>query len=137
MKKKDLSGQKTPCFGVQKRSYKKYSYALKRKVVYEVESGKRTIEQARIDYEIKGKTLIYSWIKKYGLLHYNPKKEYEMKQSPQEKIKELQNRLEELQFEKDILLDIQQIYEEDFGVPVKKYLPEQLKKSYKKHVKKG
>ena len=60
MKKKGLCGQKAPCFGVEKRSYKKYSYGLKRKVVYEVETGKRSIEQARLHYEIRGKTLIYS-----------------------------------------------------------------------------
>ena len=137
MKSKDLSSQKLPCSGMKKKKYKQYSYALKRKVVYEVETGKRSIEQARVDYQIRGKTLIYSWIKKYGLLNYNPKKDYLMKQSPQEKIKELQLKLEELEFEKDILLDIQQIYQDEFGIPVKKYLPEQLKKSYKKHVKKG
>ena len=137
MKNKDLCSQKDPCSGMKKKKYKQYSYALKRKVVYEVETGKRSIEQARVDYGIRGKTLIYCWIKKYGLLHYNPKKEYQMKQSPLEKIKELQQKLEELKFEKDILLDIQQIYEKDFGVPVKKYLPEQLKKDYKNHLKKG
>ena len=137
MKKKDLSGQKTPCYGVQKRSYKKYSYGLKRKIVYEVETGKRSIEQARIHFHIKGKTLIYAWMKKYGLLNYNPKKEYLMKQSPREKIKELQLKIEQLEFQKDILLDIQQIYQEEFDVPVKKYLPEQLKKDFENHLKKG
>ena len=90
MKNKDLSSQKPPCFGEQKNKYKQYSYPLKRKVVYEVETRKRSIEQARLHCEISGKTLIYNWIKKYGMLHYNPKKEYEMKQSPQEKIKELE-----------------------------------------------
>jgi transposase-like protein len=137
MKNKDLSSQKSPCFGDKKKKYKQYSYALKRKVVYELETGRRSIEQARLHYEIKGKTVIYSWIKKYGLLHYNPKKEYLMKQSPQEKIKELQLKIEELELEKDILLDIQQIYEEEFGVPVKKYLPWRLEKDLKKHLKKG
>ena len=137
MKNKDLSSQKNPSNKEQKNKYKKYSYALKRKVVYEVETGKRSIEQARLAYEIRGKTLIYSWIKKYGLLHYDPKKEYLMKQSPQEKIKELQMKIEELELEKDILLDIQEIYQDEFGVPVKKYLPEQLKNAFKKHQKKG
>jgi hypothetical protein len=67
---------------------------------------------------------------------YNEKKDYEMKQSPQEKIKELEQRLEVVELEKDILLDIQQIYEKDFGIPVKKYLPEQLKNDYRNHIKK-
>ena len=137
MSKKDLPSQKTPSSGVQKRKYKKYSYVLKRKVVYEVESGKRSIEQARIHFHIKGKTLIYAWMKKYGLLNYNPNKEYLLKQSPQEKIKELQLKIEQLEFQIDILLDIQQIYQDDFDVPVKKYLSEQLKKDFENHLKKG
>ena len=137
MKNKDLSSQKSPSFGEKKNKYKLYSYALKRKIVYEVQTGKRSIEHARVHYRIKGKTLIYCWIKKYGLLTYNPKKEYLMKQSPREKIKELELKIEELEFEKDILLDIQQIYAEEYGVPVKKFLPEQLKKDLKNHLKKG
>jgi hypothetical protein len=60
-----------------------------------------------------------------------------MKQSPQEKIKELQLKIEQLEFQKEILLDIQQVYQEDFGVPVKKCLPEQLKKDFENHLKKG
>jgi len=136
MKNKDLGSQKNPSFPAKTKTYKKYSYALKRRIVYEVETGKRSIEQARIHYQVKGKSLIYAWIKKYGLLTYDPKKEYTMKQSPQEKIKELQLKIERLELEKDILLDVQQIYKEDFGIPVKKYLPEQLIIDLKNHKKK-
>ena len=46
-------------------------------------------------------------------------------------------KIEELELEKDILLDIQEIYQDEFGIPVKKYLPEQLKNAFKKHQKKG
>lgn len=136
MTNKDLSRLKTPSKKGKKKAYKKYSYALKRKIVHEIESGQRCIEEARNYYGISGKTLIYSWIKKYGYMAYNEKKDYEMKQSPQEKIKELEQRLEVVELEKDILLDIQQIYEKDFGIPVKKYLPEQLKNDYRSHIKK-
>jgi transposase-like protein len=137
MTNKDLEGRKTPSKSNKKQAYKKYSYALKRKIVHEIESGKRSIEDARIYYEISGKTLIYSWIKKYGYMTYNAKKDYKMKQSPQEKIKELQQRIEVLELDKDILLDIQKIYAEEYGVKVKKYLPEQLKSDYRNHIKKG
>lgn len=129
MSNKDLEVQKVPSKKGEKRKNRKYSYGLKRKIVYEVEQGILSKNQAKEKYGIRGKSLIYSWIKKYGLLYYNPKKGYKMKQSPQERIKELQIRIEELELDKDILLDIQEAFEEE-GVDVKKYLPEQLKKDY-------
>ena len=58
-----------------------------------------------------------------------------MKKSPQERIKELEEKLEIALLEKDILMDITQAYEEQ-GVDVKKFLPEQLKKDYLNHLKK-
>lgn len=135
MKNKRLENQNFPSNSTEKKKYQKYSYGLKRKVVYEVQSGKRSIEDARKAYQIKGKTLIYSWIKLYGRLTYDPKKTYLMKKSPQERIKELEEKLEIVELEKDILLDITQAYEEQ-GVDVKKHLPEQLKKDYENHKKK-
>lgn len=135
MKKKELYKVKSPSKILRKKKkYRSYSYALKRKVVYEIEKGIWNIESARHHYGIKSKSLIYSWIKRYGLLTYDPKKSYQMKQSPQERIKELQLRIEELELEKDLLLDIQEAYEEE-GVDVKKYLPEQLKREYSRRKK--
>ena len=129
MANKDLGIQKSPQKTGEKRKNRKYSYALKRKIVYEVDKGILSINQAREKYGIRGKSLIYTWIRKYGLLHYEPSKSYKMKQSPQERIKELQKRIEELELDKDILLDIQEAFEEE-GVDVKKYLPEQLRRDY-------
>jgi len=133
MSNKKLPIRKSP----QKAAYRSYSYALKREVVHMVEIGKMSIEQARVHYNIKGKSLIYNWIKKYGLLNYQPNKIYAMKKSPQEKIKELQMKIEELEFDKKIILDMYQVLQEDFDIPVKKYLPEPLIKDLKNHIKKG
>jgi len=136
MKNNQLKNQKDPSFSPDKKKYKKYSYALKRKVVHEVQSGKRSIQDARKFYHINGKSLIYSWIKIYGKLIYDPKKTYLMKKSPQERIKELEEKLEIAELEKDILLDITEAIEEE-GMDVKKYLPEQLRKDYENHKRKG
>jgi len=136
MKNNQLTNQKSPSFSPGKKKYKKYSYSLKRKVVHEVQSGKRSIEDARIFYQINGKSLIYSWIKLYGKLIYDPKKSYLMKKSPQERIKELEEKLEIAELEKDILLDITEAIEQE-GMDVKKYLPEQLRKDYVNHKRKG
>ena len=136
MKSKSLKIQNNPSNSTKKRKYQKYSYGLKREVVHEIETGKRTIEDARKAYNIKSKSLIYAWIKLYGRLIYDPKKNYLMKKSPQERIKELEEKLEIALLEKDILLDISEAYEEE-GVDVKKYLPEQLKKDYENHKRKA
>lgn len=132
MKDNNLPIQKSP---QKKKKYNSYSYALKRKIVYEIEKGEKSINQARIEYNIKGKSLIYTWLKKYGLLNYQHGKEYMMKQSPNEKIKEQQSRIEELEFQKDILLDIQKVYME-MGIDVKKFLPELLKKEFENRTRK-
>jgi transposase-like protein len=136
MKNNRLKNQKSPSISSDKKKYQQYSYGLKRKVVHEVQSGKRSIEDARIFYQIKGKSLIYSWIKLYGKLIYDPKKAYLMKKSPQERIKELEEKLEIAELQKDILLDITEAMEEE-GMDVKKYLPEQLRKDYENHKRKA
>ena len=136
MKINQLKNQNSPSISSPKKKYQKYSYALKRKVVHEIQSGKRSIEDARTFYHIKGKSLIYSWIKLFGKLTYDPNKTYLMKKSPQERIKELEEKLEISELEKDILLDITEAMEEE-GMDVKKYLTEQLKKDYENHKKKA
>ncbi len=129
MKEKESKGQKSPSKRTVRKKYTWYSYAVKRRLVHDVLTGLRTIEDARQVYGIRSKSVIYTWIKKYGLLTYNSNKEYQMKKSPNERIKELQMRIEELELEKDLLMDLTEAYEEE-GVDVKKYLPEQLKREY-------
>lgn len=136
MKKKDLLGQRPPSKKGNKRAYEKYSYGLKRKVVYEIESGYLSFEEARRSNGIKSKSIIYNWLKRYGRMEYDPKKAYKFKESPQEEIKRLKAELEESNLHRDLLLDMQQIYEEDYGVEVKKYMSEQLIKEYQRHKRK-
>jgi transposase-like protein len=134
MKNNSLDQNKTPSSKKEKKKYKTYSYALKREVVYQVTSGKMFINQARKHYNIHGKTLIYNWIEKYGLLFYNPNKSYAMQESPNDTIKQLRKEVEELKFQKEIFLDMHQVLIEDYGVDVKKCLPGQLVKELEKHM---
>lgn len=46
-----------------------YSLTLKKKVVEEVESGRLSKDGARRKYDIKGKTTVLRWCRKYGKLH--------------------------------------------------------------------
>ncbi len=131
MKNKELGVQKKNPKKSEKRKYIRYSYKLKRKIVSEITKGKLSINQAKIKYGIESNSIIYAWRKKYGNLVYSENKNYTMKQSPEERIKELKKQIEELEMDKDILLTYNYILETEFGVDVKKHLPEQLKKDYK------
>ena len=120
----------------RKRHYNKYSYALKRKVVNDIMKGILTKEEAMLKYGIRSRQSINDWLNKYSLLNYRNQKNYGMKQSPEEKIKELKARIEELETDKIILNTVIDIADEMFNADIrKKHLPQQLK-DYKKHLQK-
>ena len=120
----------------RKRHYNKYSYALKRKVVNDIMKGILSKEEAMLKYGIRSRQSINDWLNKYSLLNYRNQKNYGMKQSPEEKIKELKARIEELETDKIILNTVIDIADEMFNSNIrKKHLPQQLK-DYKKHLQK-
>lgn len=117
----------------KKRTYNKYSYALKRKIVNDILKGILSKEEAMLRYGIRSRQSINYWLSKFGLLNYRNQKNYGMKQSPKEKIKELQARIEELENAKIVLNTVIDIADETLGTEIrKKYLPQQLAAS-KKH----
>jgi hypothetical protein len=93
-------------------------------------------EEAMLKYGIRSRQSINDWLNKYSLLNYRNQKNYGMKQSPEEKIKELKARIEELETDKIILNTVIDIADEMFNADIrKKHLPQQLK-DYKKHLQK-
>ena len=117
----------------EKRTYTKYAYALKRKIVNDILKGILSKEEAMLRYGIRSRQSINYWLSKYGLLNYRNQKNYGMKQSPEEKIKELEARIEELENAKIVLNIAIDIADEEFGTEIrKKYLPQSLAAS-KKH----
>ncbi len=106
----------------KKRTYAKYSYALKRKIVNEILKGILSKEEAMLRYGIRSRQSINYWISKYGLLNYRNQKNYGMKQTPQERIKELQMRVEEKREPRREFVDIEpRLYPRfDIGEPVGK-----------------
>ena len=117
----------------KKKTYNKYSYALKRKIVNDILKGILSKEEAMLRYGIRSRQSINYWLSKYGLLNYRNQKNYGMKQSPEEKIKELQMRIEELENAQYVLNIAIDIADEQFGTQIrKKYLPQQLAAA-KKH----
>ena len=117
----------------KKRTYNKYSYALKRKIVNDILKGILSKEEAMLRYGIRSRQSINYWLSKYGLLNYRNQKNYGMKQSPEEKIKELQMRIEELENAQIVLNTVIDIADETLGTEIrKKYLPQRLA-ALKKH----
>ena len=127
------SNKKISTNSIKKRTYNKYSYALKRKIVNDILKGILSKEEAMLRYGIRSRQSINYWLSKYGLLNYRNQKYYGMKQSPEEKIKELEARIEELENAKIVLNIAIDIADEEFGTEIrKKYLPQSLAAS-KKH----
>ena len=127
------SNNKISTISEKKKSYNKYSYALKRKIVNDILKGILSKEEAMLRYGIRSRQSINYWLSKYGLLNYRNQKNYGMKQSPEEKIKELQARIEELENAQIVLNTVIDIADEQFGTQIrKKHLPQQLAAS-KKH----
>lgn len=88
----------------EKRTLIRYSQAFKHQVVREIEEGKRTIEQARKAYGIKGPGTIQTWIKRMGKLDLLPTILRMENPSEKDKIKELERQIKEL---KNALADTQ------------------------------
>ena len=127
------SNKKISTKTTENRTYNKYSYALKRKIVNDILKGILSKEEAMLRYGIRSRQSINYWLSKYGLLNYRKQKNYGMKQSPEEKIKELEARIEEFENAKIVLNIAIDIADEEFGTQIrKKYLPQSLAAS-KKH----
>ena len=127
------SNKKISTNSKKKKTYNNYAYALKRKIVNDILKGILSKEEAMLRYGIRSRQSINYWLSKYGLLNYRKQKNYGMKQSPEEKIKELQARIEELENAQYVLNIAIDIADETMGTQIrKKYLPQSLAAA-KKH----
>lgn len=141
---------KSQKFNYVKRTQKDYSMSFKLQVVQEVEAGELTLTQASLKYGIQGAHTISRWLQKFGNLDWQTQNSDRMKQTPEQRILELeaQNRLlekqkegleRELKFQTDkaIMFDMMiDIAEKELNIPIrKKSVPEALKNSKKKNQK--
>ena len=109
--------------GCRKKEYQKFDYALKLKVINEIQNGQISINYASKKYNISRSSITY-WLKKFTTLEQNNKnmgKNYE--------IKKLKEKIEELEFVKEFQQEILAEVELETGLDiVKKLLPEKLAK---------
>ncbi len=86
----------------QKRTQKDYSLAFKLEMVDAVEKGELTCKQAQMRYGIQGKSTVLVWLRKHGRLDWKESAAMK-KDTPNQKIRELEKKLQRLVQEKEIL----------------------------------
>ena len=95
-----------------KRTQRDYSLAFKLTVVDQVEKGEMTYKQAQERYGIQGRSTVLVWLRKHGQLNWskgiekpntvgNGMPDSPSTQTPEQRIKELEQQLEETQLKAD------------------------------------
>ncbi len=106
-----------------KRTQKDYSLAFKLSVIDEVESGFMTYIQAQNKYGIQGCSTVLKWLRKHGRLNWENKELMKERQTPHQKLRELEKKVKRLEMEKEILNRTIDIADDMLGTQIrKKYL---------------
>ena len=80
-----------------RRSQRDYSLPFKLQVIYEVEKGEITYKEAQRKYGIQGRSTVLIWLRKHGTLDWRTSNPMKGKQTPQQKIRELEKKLKRLE----------------------------------------
>jgi transposase-like protein len=116
--------EKTDC---RKKEYQKVSFDLKLSIIDQISNGQISINHAAEVYNISRSSITY-WMQKLSSFEQNKKG-----LSKNDEIKKLKERIEELEFIKDLQQDIIVDFEKITGEELaKKYLPEALEKEIEK-----
>lgn len=106
-----------------RRSQRDYTLPFKLQVIYEVEKGDLTYKEAQRKYGIQGRSTVLIWLRKHGTLDWRLTNPMKGKQTPQQKIRELEKKLARLEKEKEVLNKAIEIADEQLGTDIrKKYL---------------
>ena len=118
---------KKPDQDCRKKAYEKVSFDLKLSVIDQINNGQISVNHASKVYGISRSTITY-WNQKLRSFEQKSKT-----MSKNEEIKKLRERIEELEFVKDLQQDIIADFENVTGeILSKKYLPETLAKEIEK-----
>ncbi len=114
------------------RKQRKFSEDFKRKIVADFESGKFSVPQLERLHHIAN-SLIYNWIYRYSKLNKRGQRIVEMKDSSSQKMKEMEERIKDLeriigkkQIEIDFLEKLIEVANEELHIDIKKnsYTPQ-------------
>ncbi|MFA0662541.1 IS3 family transposase, partial [Vibrio splendidus] len=108
-----------------------YSLAFKLAVVSQVEKGEMTYKQAQERYGIQGRSTVLVWLRKHGQLDWSKGIEQSRAlgatmsnssstQTPEQRIKELEQQLEETQLKAEFFEAVVKVMDRDFGVRISK-----------------
>ncbi len=115
--------------GKYRRSQLDYSLAFKLQVISEVEKGELSCKQAQTKYGIQGHSTVLVWIRKHGTLDWKELPTMTHKQTPEQRIKELEALLLKEKEKVHVLNVAIDIADELLNTNIrKKYLPKQSKK---------
>jgi transposase-like protein len=106
-----------------RRTQRDYSLAFKLGVVAEVEQAELTYKQAQRKYGIQGRSTVLVWLRKHGRLDWRRCNPMLGKETPYQKIRELEKKLKRLEQEKEILNRAIDLADEQLHTDIrKKYL---------------
>lgn len=107
-----------------KRTQRDYSLAFKLQVIDEVEKGELTYKQSQLKYGIQGKTTVLKWLRIHGRLDWISKELMKQRQTPHQKIRELEKKVKSLEAEKEVLNWVIDFADKTLGANIrKKHLP--------------
>jgi len=112
-----------------KRTQRDYSLAFKLSVVDQVEAGEMTYKQAQNRYGIQGRSTVLVWLRKHGRLDWskgastdltNTMSDKPSELTPEQRIKELEQKLAEVQQKADFFEAVVDVLKRDHGIRVVK-----------------
>lgn len=119
----------------ERRSQRDYSLAFKIELVSQVEKGELSYKQAQKKYGIQARSTVLTWLRKLGNLDWNTKIPISVKPSeptPEQRIKELETRLQEERDRNLVYKTMIEIYEKEHKLSCqKKFSPKPSKGSGK------
>jgi transposase len=113
----------------KRRSQRDYNLGFKLAVISQVEKGELTYKQAQKVYGIQGRSTVLVWLRKHGNLDWSKPGLLFMsksKESPAQKIKRLEQELDDERLKNEILNTMIDISDQQYGTSIrKKFLPKQ------------
>lgn len=112
-----------------KRTQRDYSLAFKLAVVDQVEKGEMTYKQAQEHYGIQGRSTVLVWLRKHGRLDWSKGATHTTlggfmstpsQLTPEQRIKQLEQELEETKLKADFFEAVVKVMDRDFGVRISK-----------------